>query len=201
MNKLFIFGLGAATGSLLTWKLIEKKYKDLADEEIASVVEHFKTRNEPVEPMYTVEEKSFVDEEVVKTVKTPYKRTLQDLGYDINEDEVTVSEDKEGAIYIEPKTDYVKPYVIAPEEFGEREEYGTCNWTLYSDLVITDDIGDIVVDPEEFIGDTLECFGQYEDDALHVRNENIERDYEIIKIEKSFSELNTNIINNLEDNL
>ena len=39
MNKLFIFSLGAAAGSLLTWKLIEKKYKDLADEEIASVVE------------------------------------------------------------------------------------------------------------------------------------------------------------------
>ena len=64
MNKIFIFCLGAASGSLLTWKLIEKKYKDLADEEIASVVEyyrenesrikHVETSTEYVEPKITV---------------------------------------------------------------------------------------------------------------------------------------------------
>ena len=41
MNK-SIFGvigfvLGAAAGSLVTWKLIEKKYQQIADEEVASV--------------------------------------------------------------------------------------------------------------------------------------------------------------------
>ena len=44
MNKVLMFALGAAVGSLITWKLLEKKYKDLADEEIASVVERFKNR-------------------------------------------------------------------------------------------------------------------------------------------------------------
>ena len=48
MNK-SIFGvvgfvLGAAAGSLVTWKLIEKKYMDMADEEIQSVKEMYRKR-------------------------------------------------------------------------------------------------------------------------------------------------------------
>ena len=29
MNKVLMFTLGAAVGSLITWKLLEKKYKDI----------------------------------------------------------------------------------------------------------------------------------------------------------------------------
>ena len=46
MKNVLIFLSGAAIGSVVTWKIIEKKYKDLADEEIESVKETFKTRNE-----------------------------------------------------------------------------------------------------------------------------------------------------------
>ena len=42
MKNLLFFITGAAIGSVVTWKLIEKKYKDIADEEIASVIETFK---------------------------------------------------------------------------------------------------------------------------------------------------------------
>ena len=38
------FIVGAGIGSVVTWKLLEEKYKKLADEEIASVVETFKNR-------------------------------------------------------------------------------------------------------------------------------------------------------------
>ena len=34
MKNVLIFLSGAAIGSVVTWKIIEKKYKDLADEEI-----------------------------------------------------------------------------------------------------------------------------------------------------------------------
>ena len=187
MNTLFIFGLGAAAGSLLTWKLVEKKYKDLADEEIASVIEHFKHAEPKAEII--VEDKSEIFNSI-KVVKSTYEHTLDELGYTIDKDDnVIVSEDKDGSIYIEPGIDYVKPYVITPEEFGELD-YNTHCWTLYSDLVITDEHGNIVMNPEEFVGDALTHVGQYEDDSVHVRNENIEADYEIIKIEESFSAMN-----------
>ena len=46
MKNLLCFVAGAAIGSVVTWKLIEKKYKDLADEEIESVIETFKIENQ-----------------------------------------------------------------------------------------------------------------------------------------------------------
>lgn len=35
--KLLIFGIGAAIGSVVTWKLVKTKYERIADEEIESV--------------------------------------------------------------------------------------------------------------------------------------------------------------------
>ena len=201
MNKLFIFGLGAAAGSLLTWRLLDKKYKDLADEEIKSVIEHFEVSDKYTKPEieFIVEEESKLEN---KKVKTPYKETLEQLGYYLDEnDNLIVSEDKDGSIYVEPGADYIKPYVIAPEEFGELPHYNTHSWTYYTDFVLTDDVGEIIFNPEEYIGDALTHFGEYEDDSVHVRNDNLDCDYEIIKCDKSFSELNKNIINTSEDNL
>lgn len=198
MNKVFIFTLGAAVGSLLTWKLIEKKYRDLADEEIESVVEHFK------EKVLEVNEKFIFSDEIepVSEKEEQYNGLTKDLGYDFDEDDddAIISVDKEGNVYIEPGVDYIKPYVISPEEFDEIEHYDSRSWTLYSDGVITDDIGEIVVDPENYIGDALNHFGQFEDDSVHVRNENIECDYEIIKCEKSFTEINRGIANDISSN-
>ena len=63
MKNLLCFVTGAAIGSVVTWKLIEKKYKDLADEEIESVIETFKNRK----PRIT---KDNVKETVEKLKKT-----------------------------------------------------------------------------------------------------------------------------------
>ena len=41
MNKIFIFTLGAAVGSVVTWKLVKDKYARIAQEEIDSVKEVF----------------------------------------------------------------------------------------------------------------------------------------------------------------
>lgn len=197
MNKVFIFGIGAAVGSLLTWKLIEKKYKDLADEEIQSVIDRFNERAENESRI--VEVKTFnkpIENPKIEVVKDDYKKLSQDLGYNVaNKDEYVITEDDNGSIFLEPapKEDQVAPYVITPEEFGDNEMYVTKSWTYYSDHIITDEMGCIVGDPEYIIGDALEHFGEYEDDSVHVRNENTECDYEIIKIEESFAKLNADI--------
>lgn len=203
MNKVFIFFLGAAAGSLLTWKLVEKKYKNLADEEIQSVVDHYKEKEElenNINKVVVVKNEKEFDklDGVVRTVKvektmteTDYNRITEKLGYsyDLDENEV-LTEEEDGSIWVSQKPDEVEPYVISPEEYGESDAYETKSWTLYTDGVITDDIGQIVDDPENIIGDALSHFGEYEEDSVHVRNENTECDYEIIKYEKSFSELN-----------
>ena len=41
LSKVLIFVAGAAVGSVVTWRLVETKYKKIADEEIKSVKEVF----------------------------------------------------------------------------------------------------------------------------------------------------------------
>lgn len=176
MNKVFIFTLGAATGALLTWKLVESKYKKLADEEIASVVEHYKNKEEKKELKIA---EHYVEVDKLDNVKREYTKKVTDLGY----------ADDDATIILEPMENIKAPYVISPDEFGETQFYDTKSWNYYADFVLADDEGEIIADPENIIGDALAHFGEYEEDAIHVRNENTQCDYEILKQEKTFSEI------------
>lgn len=176
MNKVLAFVLGATAGSLVTWRLVVEKYKRLADEEIASVVEYYTNKEKNREIEKELEEDT--DEE--ENDKDEYEEKLKELGY--------IPED--GVVEVDPGEDYIEPYVLAPEEFGELDYYDKKSWTYYADFVLTDETGEIVCEPEKVIGDALEHFGEYEEDCVHVRNENIECDIEILKHEMTFSEIN-----------
>lgn len=175
MKYAITFVLGAAAGSLVTWKLIEKKYKDLADEEIASVSERYKSRYEQDK------------EEVVQVVKENndkevegYKNILRDMNY---------KPDNDYTNYVDTLSNSAIPNIISPEDFGELTGYDTKSWTLYDDGVLTDDDDEIVIDPENIIGDALHHIGEYADDAVYVRNHDIKCDYEILKHEKTYDEV------------
>lgn len=221
MNKVFIFGLGAAIGSLLTWKLLDEKYKKIADEEIQSVKDMYNEKKEiestivkaevsnekAANPSIKIEEQKEDTHEKLNNLiarrkertkerENYFKKVAQDLGYDIDkDDDVVVTEEADGSLWMSPKNDYVSPYVISPDEFGDTQYFENKSWTYYSDHIITDEVGQIVDDPEDYLGDCLDSFGEFEDDAVHVRNENLECDYEVIKVEQSFRDLNRETIN------
>lgn len=184
IKKVFIFTLGATAGSLITWKLVKDKYKKLADEEIESVVEMFKKRED---------ELKYCADDIITTQKAAldvmeYDKKVEDLNYTATAGLAEVVEDTEGIFETEADIkEYIKPYVILPEEFGE---FGATKClTYYSDFVLADEKDDMIDDPESLIGDALEHFGEYEDDCVHVRNENREIDFEILKSEKLFTEI------------
>ena len=178
MKNLLCFVAGAAIGSVVTWKLIEKKYKDLADEEIESVIETFKNRK----PRIT---------------KDNEKETVEDIvtaeGYSIEDEEETNEDDDSNyTVDVDTGVEVIVPYVITPEQFGEYSEYGTKTLTYYADNVLTDEIDNPITSEEmvTMIGpDALDHFGEYEDDSVYIRDEINEMDYEILKSEKKFSEI------------
>lgn len=183
MNKVIAFVLGATAGSLITWKLVEKKYKDLADEEIASVVETFKNKYKKEEN----EVKQFADEtKEVTTVnerkeeKKEYAKMINDLRYN------TV--DKDYTVYVEQGDDMIMPYVIAPDEYGDKVGYDAKTWYYHADGIVADENDEIVPDPENIIGEALEHFGDYDDDSVYVRNDNVKCDYEILKHNQTYNE-------------
>ena len=191
MKNLLFFVAGAAIGSVITWKLIEKKYKDLADEEIESVIETFKNRKSKI----TKDEVKETVEKVINKWKEP-KETVEDIvtaeGYYTEEEETEEDDESNYTVDVDPGVEVIAPYVITPEQFGEYNEYGTKTLTYYADDVLTDEIDNPITseEMETMIGpDALDHFGEYEDDSVYIRDEMNEMDYEILKSEKMFSEI------------
>ena len=84
-----------------------------------------------------------------------------------------------------------RPYVISPDEFDENG-YQTVSLTYYADGVVEDDFYDVWDDDEieEKIGrDSLNHFGEYEEDSVFVRNDDNETDYEILRDPRNYSDV------------
>ena len=175
MKNVLCFVTGAAIGSLVTWKLIEKKYKDLADEEIASVVETFKEKKKRGRPK---KEEKIVDEiEKVNDIVTEEEYSTDDEDYTV---EVFGKE-------------IIKPYIISPEQFREDPDYDYKTLIYYSNHILVDEDDEIIdySEIDNMVGnDSLDHFGEYEPDSVYVRNDEEKTDYEILKSEKTFSEIN-----------
>ena len=167
MNKLLMFTLGAAAGSLLTWKIVEEKYKKIADEEIQSVKDMYKNRENQIKEL--------------KETKDEYETLVENLSYSNSEN------DEEYTVKVELGEEVIEPFVIDPNEFGEMPGYDTESWSYLPDGVVTDEEGGIVTDYESIIGDVAIHFGEYDDDSVYVRNDNNKCDYEILRYYKPFN--------------
>lgn len=187
MNNKFanfiIFVAGAATGSAVTWKLLKTKYERLAQEEIDSVKEVFSRKVEPkTEPETEAETPSEVINERQPS-KASYAQFTEKLGYtdyaNINDDG---EEDKE-------PTPSVTPYVISSDDYGWAEGYETINLTYYADNILANDEDEVYEDLEGTVGaDFHKHFGEYEPDAVHVRNDILKVEYEILRDRRTFTE-------------
>ena len=129
MNKLFIFVLGAAAGSLVTWKIVEEKYKAIANEEIASVVEQFKNRAELTSDGFTIYGNDVVVAKVNHESVQCADINIKNVEMDKYEKLVQGYKGEDGTV----EKEQIKPYVISPEEYGEFEN-DTVSLTYYSDL-------------------------------------------------------------------
>lgn len=177
INKILIFAAGVAIGSAVTWKLVKDKYKKLADEEIASVKEVWSKKHPTVEDIAEACVKEGVDVDV----------TLQPKKNPDFKDYRAMQEIIDKNSYKEE--DYMDKYVISPEEFGE-SELPSESLTYWADGIVTDEANCVMDedDIEETIGsDALNHFGEYEDDSVFVRNETLDKEYEILMDTRRFS--------------
>jgi len=186
MKNLLIFIGGASVGSFVTWRIIDKYYQNLADEEIKSVIETFKNRTNKEEKNKNINDSTDVEIKDKEVIKLHYDNTIDAMRYapenikNIEEDLINPKENK--------SSNLVKHInVISPEEFGEEDGYDTKSYTLWNDNILTDEFDSVIDDPTKNIGDALKHFGEYEDDAVYVRNTSQKCDYEILKSEKDFN--------------
>ena len=174
LNSLFAFVAGAAIGAVVTYKVVSDKYEQIIDAMTEGFDEDFVEGSED-EPE---EEDEVVETNALDEMRTAYNNITQNSGY------------TEG--YVDEKEDdgMPNPYVIAPKEVGDLDGYNTDSLNYYADGVLTDQFDNIIDSPEELIGNIKPeaHFGQYEEDAVYVRNDVTKCDYEILRDNRKYSD-------------
>lgn len=162
LSKIAMFVVGAAVGSVVTWKLVETKYKQIADEEIESVREIYaKVYGESDEDE---------DEEADEPVEEEEKKT--DMVDDEEEDE-----------------EVPEPYVIEWEDYDENG-YATETLYYFDDGVLTDSISGTKLDIDETIGkNSVQQLLDSGEDYIYVRNDWLGIDYEVLRDRRNYSEV------------
>lgn len=177
IKNLLIFAVGAAIGSFATYKFVENKYAKIAQEEIDSVVERFSNRRN--------EEQNAITDDgvVVASFKKPEQRKYTNYNTMHQGLDVVTSENKQ-----------VSPYVITADEFGDAS-LGYDKSTIFyynNDDTLADENEEIIPDPDAIVGeDALLNFGESsgDKDIVHVRNERLGIDYEVIRLHKSYRDV------------
>lgn len=180
------FVAGAAVGVAASWRVLDTKYKKLADKEIASVKELFYSK--PVEnneePDESEEEKfeQSPEEDFTEEEKKEYTNIAS--SYTNYATKSVVEEEPNVEI-----TDS-EPYVISPVELGDCD-YDVIDLIYYEgDNTLTDEEDEIIDDVGDLIGwESLEHFGEYEDDSVCVRNDVRKVDYEVLLDVRKYSEV------------
>lgn len=210
MNKgllgCLMFAVGAITGSAATYFYMKNK----AEKEIEDEVQKFK------DDWYKAQAGSFysrpMTEEKSKEAEAKAKDILKDsaqkaieakdkppiINYTImynnsGEKEMTIEDymDKSGLIVDIPKN---HPHVISEYEFTEEKEYDKYHYILFADGILADEDGEMVdcdeegtenyIDPDVLYGFQM----QDVTDELYYRNEEFERDFEILKSARLYKE-------------
>ena len=181
-----MFMAGLTIGSAATWLCLKKRYEQIAQEEIDSVKAVFAEKNK--------DNKIKADQAKLKPDLINYAAKLAEEGYTnyASTNNKNVKEEKVNMVE--------KPYIISPEEFGDFDEYTKLSLTYYSDGVLADENDEIVDDIDETVGaDFADHFGEYEDDSVFVRNDRLKCDYEILRDNRSYSDVTGRYPGQMED--
>lgn len=166
-----IFAAGAAVGSLITWRALDSRYKQILREEEEAIREYYEGKYEELE-----NEENEANDSIEDKVEEA-RNILKENGY--------TTEEK-----IKREDELMKPYVIEPDELGELEGYEVETLVYYSDGILTNDIDERIDDIDDVVGEeSLTHFGEYEEDTVCVRNDRLKLDFEICRDLRSYSDV------------
>lgn len=171
ITSLIIFSIGAAVGAAVTYELVRKKQAEEQVEVTFSDISERRRRKTAEEIIQEKREKA-----------GEYADICMEHGYI----DYSGRSKEEVRRTVEKNVGDV-PYVISPEELGNLPDYETITLTYYADGALTDDTDELVEDVEETVGlDSLNHFGEYEDDTVCVRNDRLRADFEILRDERTY---------------
>ena len=201
MKNFFTFVTGLVIGSVVTYVVVKDKFEKIAQEEIDSVKEVFgrrvkKEADKKVEKIAKKEvekiRKEYNEYDNLTKNYTSYSKNKTEESIEDVEYEEVCENDEDGVELdeIERASDYDRPYIIEPQEFGALDGYSLITLYHYSDNVLADDCDELVEDLDDVVGeDYASHFGEYEDDCVYVRNDRLKADYEICRDLRKYSDV------------
>lgn len=187
VDRLLTFIFGAGVGAAAAWYFAKQKYEAISLDERESYKEYYEEQLNKLAPTPNNAE----PEEDIEEMKAQ-ARNKKDISeyvkhikhYTNYSDEPEKKEEQEEPILTD------RPQVISPDDFGEYDDYNTISLLYFADGVLTDDDYSIIENADAIVGtESLETFGEYEDDAVHVRNDRLKCDYEILKDVRRFEDI------------
>ena len=176
LSNIIIFAAGAAIGSVVTWRILRERYEQYVKEEIESVKEVYSRKKQELDEETADENEGEVRTPHEKPDISEYKDVLKQCGY---RDYSTTPQFKD-VITDEEMSEMKRPYVITPQEFNDGE-YAIQSLTYYADGILVDDDGEPIENIDALVGlDSLNHFGEYEEDSVFVRNDVLAIDFEIL---------------------
>ena len=177
-----MFVAGAAIGSVVTWKVLDKYYEKREQEAVDSVKEVFSKKKDsgivnginiynPDNPY--VEPLTENIEDPLPTSQKPslahYAELLRNEGYEIEPNKHADDDDGD------------EPILISGQEFGQKEGYELESLYYWADGVVTDLMEEPIDDPEGLLGRGFaKALMNSEDTSVYVRNHDMETDYEVL---------------------
>lgn len=185
-KTLLTFVLGAVAGSACTWYFLSKKHEQEVDE----INDQWSAYCDGLDEIKEMENEQ--DKEEPEEVPT---RVAEERHYEptsIQEAAANLPQPDTSDYYEEGDEGMDEPVVITPEEFSdlEYEGYATETLTLYADGVLTDFLDNVIENVDDVVGEeSLERFGEYEQDTVFVRNDHLMTGYEIQRDNRTYAEV------------
>lgn len=171
------FGIGVIVGAMATYFAMRKKCQEIVNKDAEELRKYYTQREKNENNKEDKDSPCLAKKNIQEKPFEEYAQKVEDLKYadysSSSEKEKSDGEEKSKA----------KPYVISPDEFGEYDDYEKISLTYFDDGYLTDDCNVLVDDVEGTVGSvSLAHIGEYEDDAVHVRNDVLKVDYEILQV-------------------
>ena len=182
LSNVLLFTAGVAVGSLVTWRYFKTKY-EVVEDEIEEKIEEPEGESEEEGPEVLKSKTSYK-----KPPLKEYVKMVESNGYAPKTHVEEVEEEIANGEWDDK--DVYEPYIIRPDEYGELHAYETLSLNYYADGVLTDELDNPIEDVESLVpADFADHFGEYDDNAVFVRNDNLECDYEILRDLRKFTDV------------
>lgn len=172
------FTTGGIIGVITTRQYFKTIYEKRADEEIESVL------SSSIFSKDTIKEENELSSMSEELYMKEYGEILEKTNYS------GFAKDSDTREVHESMRDPEKPYLISFDEFGAFEDWNEVQITYYADDILVDQDDEVITDAEDQFG--YECLKQFDNpdcgDAIYVRNELLETDYEIVRDTQPYEE-------------